>query len=226
MALFLMIAAAGTLEKEQWEQLAKALQEAFGGGRTGQNPALHGGTSVAPLPGAAGKGLGESKAGRKGISGREAGQKGTSGLESGQKGAGPQPESEGAGPQRRQDERGLVFSVASENLFGPSSADLTPESRRILEKVADELKKTDRLVRVEGHTCNLKPRTYPSNWELSMDRAVRVVKFLVAEGVDPERVSAVGFGPYRPVASNRTEEGRRKNRRVEIILLKQSGDVE
>ena len=62
---------------------------------------------------------------------------------------------------------------------------------------------------------------FPSNWELSTKRAVNVLRFLIEKGkVNPDRLSAVGYGPTRPIAPNDTEENRRKNRRVEIVILR------
>jgi chemotaxis protein MotB len=76
-------------------------------------------------------------------------------------------------------------------------------------------------VRVEGHTDNVSIHTkrFPSNWELSIARAVSVVKhFAEVNQIDPQRLSAVGYGKSRPVAPNDTPSNRAKNRRVEIIL--------
>jgi chemotaxis protein MotB len=91
--------------------------------------------------------------------------------------------------------------------------------------VADSIRAhKDQNLLVEGHTDNtplspaLKER-FPSNWELSTARAVAVVRFLQKEGqLQPERLSARGYSYYRPVASNKTKEGRHQNRRIEIIL--------
>jgi chemotaxis protein MotB len=67
---------------------------------------------------------------------------------------------------------------------------------------------------------------YPTNWELGAVRAVNVVRFFQKEsGIDPLRMSAVSYGPYRPIASNKSEEGRAKNRRIEIILIDRDLDL-
>ena len=77
---------------------------------------------------------------------------------------------------------------------------------------------------VEGHTDNVPlsavwRKSFPSNWELSTARAAAVARFFQQEaGIRPERLSARGYSLYRPVAPNKTEEGRRQNRRIEIIL--------
>jgi chemotaxis protein MotB len=78
---------------------------------------------------------------------------------------------------------------------------------------------------VEGHTDDVPIglvfiEKYPTNWELSAARAVGVVRFLQEKGwLEPKRLSAVGYSYYKPVASNDTAEGRRQNRRIEIILV-------
>ncbi|HEX9023817.1 MAG TPA: OmpA family protein, partial [Geobacteraceae bacterium] len=62
-------------------------------------------------------------------------------------------------------------------------------------------------------------RKYPTNWELSAARAINVTRYLQQQGIDPALLSAVAYGEYRPVAGNDTEEGKAKNRRIEIILV-------
>jgi chemotaxis protein MotB len=97
----------------------------------------------------------------------------------------------------------------------------------VLEKIADFLRTAaaEKAIRVEGHADNmeigpsLKP-AFPSNWELSRARAAGIVRYLVEKGgLDSAKLSAVGYGATRPVASNATEEGRKRNRRIEIVLL-------
>ncbi len=107
-------------------------------------------------------------------------------------------------------------------MFDSGSAQIRPEFVPILEKVAEELMKIPNDIRIEGHTDNRPIHTpmFPSNWELSAARATSVLRFLVGKGIDPSRLSAVGYGEFRPVASNDTPEGRAKNRRVEILVLK------
>jgi chemotaxis protein MotB len=75
---------------------------------------------------------------------------------------------------------------------------------------------------IEGHTDNIpiKHSNWKSNWELSTARALSVLHYLEKnQGISPERLSAIGYGEYRPVASNETNEGRKQNRRVEIVIL-------
>ncbi|MGZ4266752.1 MAG: OmpA/MotB family protein, partial [Solirubrobacteraceae bacterium] len=75
-------------------------------------------------------------------------------------------------------------------------------------------------ITVEGHTDNvpISSSQYPSNWELSTDRATTVVRYLIAKGVNRERLGAVGYADLHPIASNATTAGRARNRRVEIVL--------
>ncbi len=110
-------------------------------------------------------------------------------------------------------------------LFDSGSVEINEKAKKILLVVADSIKPhKDQKLLVEGHTDNtplgasLKER-FPSNWELSTARAAAVVRFLQKEGqLQPERLSARGYSYYRPVASNKTKEGRHQNRRIEIIL--------
>ena len=110
-------------------------------------------------------------------------------------------------------------------LFNSGSVEINEKGRKILLVVADSVRAHgDQRIKVEGHTDNkplgpsLKER-FPSNWELSAARAAAVVRFLQKEGgLQPERLSAHGYSYFRPVASNKTIEGRHQNRRIEIIL--------
>lgn len=120
----------------------------------------------------------------------------------------------------------LTVTIVDRVLFPSGEATLTPEGRRVMARVGTVLARVhDRAVRVEGHTDDvpigpaLRER-FPSNWELSTTRATQVVRFLAREGgVSPERLHAAGRADTEPAASNATEDGRRQNRRIEIILL-------
>ena len=110
-------------------------------------------------------------------------------------------------------------------LFDSGSVEINQKGQKILLVVADSIRANkDQNLLVEGHTDNtplspaLKER-FPSNWELSAARAAAVVRFIQKVGqLQPERLSARGYSYYRPVASNKTKEGRHQNRRIEIIL--------
>ena len=98
-----------------------------------------------------------------------------------------------------------------------------------MQSIGEILKQYDRSIRVEGHTDNVPMNTflYPSNWELSTARAVNVVKFLIEEvGISPVRLSAAGYGEYHPIADNDTAENRQKNRRVDVVILRNSFELE
>jgi len=110
-------------------------------------------------------------------------------------------------------------------LFDSGSVEINPGGKELLRIMAGSLKEAnDHEIVVEGHTDNVPlsaalRKRFPSNWELSTARAAAVARFLQREGgIRPERLSARGYSFYRPVASNKAEEGRHQNRRIEIIL--------
>ncbi|MFA5356686.1 MAG: OmpA family protein [Candidatus Omnitrophota bacterium] len=123
-------------------------------------------------------------------------------------------------------EKGLVVTVVGDLLFDSGKATIRPQSYSILDKVAVVLKNNvPRLnVGIEGHTDNIpiKFSGWKSNWELSSARALSVLHYLVSQkNIAPQRLSAIGYGEYSPVASNGSAEGRQLNRRVEIVILPQ-----
>jgi chemotaxis protein MotB len=120
---------------------------------------------------------------------------------------------------------GFKLVVQGEILFGTGEADLTSEGNAALEKIAGALKGRTERVRVEGHTDNVpivKAETksrYPfGNLDLSLDRALRVADALVKAGIEAKRVSCGGYGEHQPRTDNGSAEGRKKNRRVEILV--------
>lgn len=125
------------------------------------------------------------------------------------------------------EERGLIISFNNSIFFDSAKVDIKDELKPKLILVSNVLNKIDNYVRVEGHTDNLPISTseYHSNWQLSSVRASNVVEFLINYGeISPSRLSAVGYGEYRPVVDNTTEEGRAKNRRVDILILNNKFD--
>ena len=120
-------------------------------------------------------------------------------------------------------ERGLVLTFVAEVLFDSGKAEVKPQARETLSKVAGVIqqKVPDRDIGIDGHTDNdpIKHSGWKSNWELSTGRATSVLHVLEDEGVDPRRMVASGYGEYRPVASNDSSEGRQENRRVEIVII-------
>ncbi|MFH1867381.1 MAG: flagellar motor protein MotB [Candidatus Omnitrophota bacterium] len=121
------------------------------------------------------------------------------------------------------EDRGLVITFLAEVLFSSGKSKIRAEGEEILNKVAKVLEEEGITndIGIEGHTDNepIKHSGYKSNWELSTARATSVLHHLVDScNVKPERLSATGYGEYRPIASNQTPEGREENRRVEIII--------
>ena len=118
--------------------------------------------------------------------------------------------------------RGLTVTLAESGFFSPGSAAIESEAISVVRAIAEKLLEIPYSVRVEGHTDNIPIKTakFPSNWELSTSRAANVLQFLISDGgLPPSRLSAVGYGKYRPVALNSTREGRGLNRRVDIVVL-------
>ena len=106
-------------------------------------------------------------------------------------------------------------------LFSSGSAELEVEAYTPLKKLADVLKALPNHIDVEGHTDDLpiSNRVYPSNWELSASRAASVVHLFTKQGIKPERLAAIGFGEFQPIAENSSVIGRRENRRVKVVIL-------
>ena len=119
----------------------------------------------------------------------------------------------------------LTVNVVDKILFDSGKAELKPAGVKVLQQIGDILNTAvDKNIQVEGHTDNVPisgslATKYPSNWELSTARATTVLHFLQDRvGVSGERLSAVGYGEYQPIASNATAEGRAENRRIQIVL--------
>ena len=116
----------------------------------------------------------------------------------------------------------IVINLPNDVLFNTGSANLNTDGKQAMMQIGEVLSQfSDRRFQVEGHTDNvpIKSARYPSNWELSTARALAVLHLQTEMGVAPENISAAGFGEFRPKADNKTEEGRRLNRRSEIVML-------
>ena len=120
----------------------------------------------------------------------------------------------------------LTMTMVDKIIFPSGSAEISKKGKEVLSKVVAILKDVqDKRIQVEGHTDNVKivsslKKRFPTNWELSTARATEVVRYLQeAGGIDPHILSATGYAEYLPVASNDTDEGKLKNRRIEIVLL-------
>lgn len=131
---------------------------------------------------------------------------------------------EGTEIEVRSDSRGAVIALPSMVLFPPGRAELREEGEKLLSQISIVLRRPSNLVSVDGHTDD-RPQTssrFPTAWELSMARAVTVLHYLVEEeGLLPQRFIASGYGSNRPLVANDTSAGRQRNRRVEIVLLKE-----
>jgi len=120
----------------------------------------------------------------------------------------------------------LTVNMLDEILFDSGKTTIKPQGIEVLERVGKILLTVkDRTINIEGHTDNVPigpvlGKKYPTNWELSAARATNVARYLQEKiGIDPQLLSATGYGEYQPVASNENEEGRAKNRRIEIVLV-------
>ncbi|RJP61234.1 MAG: hypothetical protein C4541_02545 [Candidatus Auribacter fodinae] len=117
----------------------------------------------------------------------------------------------------------LRIRLPAEVLFEEAKLDLSPMSASVLGSIIDMLSDIPYNIQIEGHTDNVPifSEQYDSNWELSGARAVTVLHYFVKKGISPERLSAVACGEFKPIASNDTNEGRERNRRVELVISAQ-----
>ena len=120
----------------------------------------------------------------------------------------------------------LKVTLVDKILFDTGKVEIAKRGKEVLLELADTLRENkDQNIVVEGHTDDVPIglgliEKYPTNWELSAVRAAGVVRFLQEKGwLEPERLTATGYSYYKPVATNDTAEGRRQNRRIEIILV-------
>ena len=120
------------------------------------------------------------------------------------------------------DKRGLVLRFSERFFFDSGDASIRPEVVPLLTILAQSLEALPNQIRIEGHTDSVPIRTprFPSNWELSTARATSIVHhFLTHHRFEPSRLSAAGYGEFRPIAKNQTADGRSQNRRVDIVIL-------
>jgi chemotaxis protein MotB len=130
------------------------------------------------------------------------------------------PAGTGPGIAARRSEEGLVISLADSLFFAHQDSELPESARALLARVADLLEGVPNHVRVEGHTDAGPAPHGRSSWAVSAARAVAVLERLEAEGVQAHRLSASGFADQRPLMSNDSSEGRRLNRRVDLVVLR------
>lgn len=117
--------------------------------------------------------------------------------------------------------QGLVVSLQASNLFAPGTAILQPDALPLLDIIAESLSENTRPLAIAGYTDDspIESRSFLSNWELSSGRALTVLHYLIDHHeFDPALLSATGYGAQHPIADNATEEGRKLNRRIEIVV--------
>lgn len=115
----------------------------------------------------------------------------------------------------------LEVEIRTDLLFASGAAELATPAMPVIDKLGEILKKFPNPIHVEGHTDTVPINTlqFPSNWELSAARAATVVRRFAAQGIDPARMTLIGLGEQRPLASNDTFQGRDRNRRVVLVVL-------
>ncbi|RDY28932.1 chemotaxis protein MotB [Romboutsia weinsteinii] len=124
----------------------------------------------------------------------------------------------------REEDRGVALQLEESILFDQGNADLKEGSKTILDVISDILPKLDNQIVVEGHTDNvpINSSRYASNWELSTARSVNVLRYFVEQkNFEPTRLSATGYGEYRPLVENTSDENKSINRRVDIVIIEQ-----
>lgn len=114
----------------------------------------------------------------------------------------------------------ITIRLSDGVLFDEGSAIIKADSKKTLDAVVFELKKNNKNITVEGHSDNVPVvgGKYSSNWELSSVRATNIANYLISSGIDKNRLSVAGYADNKPAATNSTEEGRAKNRRVDIVI--------
>lgn len=123
--------------------------------------------------------------------------------------------------------RGLIVSLKEAGFFDSGQAQIKQNAHELLNTIAEVMTQYNNPLRIEGHTDNIPISTsqFPSNWELSTTRATNVLKYLLKYyDAEPEKISATGYGEFRPVADNSTPENRAMNRRVDMVLLSGEGE--
>lgn len=129
----------------------------------------------------------------------------------------------------REEDAGVVLQLSDSILFDLGKAEMKSDSIPILDVISTIIPNIENEIMVQGHTDNIpiNSANYKSNWELSAARAVNVIKYFIeTKGFDPTRFSATGYGEYRPLVDNSTEENRAINRRVDILIVQKKETTE
>jgi chemotaxis protein MotB len=128
-----------------------------------------------------------------------------------------------------ENKRGVVIHILDNLLFASGNSDLSEGSLSVLHRLAGILKKIPNDIRVEGHTDNvpISSKMFPSNWHLSVSRALNTAYYLISEEkLSPDRVSIVGYSEYKPIETYSTADGRKVNRRVDIVVINEKQENE
>jgi chemotaxis protein MotB len=214
-ALFTLLYASSAVDAEKAQDLVEALRESFGSvprERGTETPALLENEAIDPS-------ATEEDQAAENLAGRADSEQldllGERVRELGQSAG------QGPGLGARRTEEGLVISLADAVFFDGEGATLPSHAKATLARVAELLEGVPNHVRVEGHTDGAPPSAgFRSNWEVSAARAVAVLEALETAGVQAHRLSASGFSDQRPLMSNDSAEGRRLNRRVDLVVLR------
>ena len=229
-AVFVVLYAMGVSDKKKVEEVVKSIQSSFGMATAGANaakinviasqeitviPALKPEVKVEPM-GRARTGQGKTRANEKDFRQIKAA------IEAYlvKKGAQEKVSLEIT-------RRGLIVSLKEAGFFASGQADIKPESYELINTIAEVVTQYNNPLRLEGHTDNVPISTaqFPSNWELSTARATNGLKYLLKNfDIETDKISATGYGEFRPLATNEAPEGRAKNRRVDLVML--SGEAE
>lgn len=119
-------------------------------------------------------------------------------------------------------ERGITIHMLEQLLFTSGHSELKPSAYATLDSIAAVIHQLPNDVRVEGHTDNvpIATREFPSNWHLSVSRAVTTAYYLITQhGLNPDKIAVVGYSEFKPLVENTSEENRARNRRVDIVIL-------
>jgi len=121
---------------------------------------------------------------------------------------------------------GVTIHLLETLLFETGSDNLKPEAQNVLNKLSDLIQNLPNNIRVEGHTDNVPINTiqFPSNWHLSIARSLNTAYYMIQKGVNPQKISILGYSEYKPIRPNDTPEDRAKNRRVDIVIMKLDND--
>jgi len=128
----------------------------------------------------------------------------------------------GSGVTITKNERGITIHMLEKLLFASGAADVKSSAYVTLDSIASVIRTLPNDVRVEGHTDTMPIATaeFPSNWHLSVSRAVNTAYYLITRhGLNPDKIAVVGYSEFRPLVDNTTDENRARNRRVDIVII-------